>query len=254
MYTNGLKDRFGSPLISKREVDEALGALSLSLSEEEKAALQQLVQGSLVSKDELGEVLGALSLSLSLSAEEKEALQQLVNKGSIVSTEELSEVLGALSLSLSLSAEEKAALQQLVQGSLTVKEITIVDDDANAVSLLSENYEEIEDEGIVLNFEDSLDNTYLTCSEEDLVDATDYLELDVNINCPEELGKKLVRRYLVIDLRNMEDSRNIVTIFPENIRWSSEMPVIEANKFYVISFQRFAKDLVVANLEINLAE
>lgn len=253
MYTNGLKDRFGSPLISKRELDEALGALSLSLSEEEKAALQQLVQGSLVSKDELGEVLGALSLSLSLSAEEKEALQQLVNKGSIVSTEELSEVLGALSLSLSLSAEEKAALQQLVQGSLTVKEITIVDD-ANAVSLLSENYEEIEDEGIVLKFEDSLDNTYLMCSEKDLVDATDYLELDVNINCPEELGKKLVRRYLVIDLRNMEDERNIVTIFPENIRWSSQMPVIEANKFYVISFQRFAKDLVIANLEINLAE
>ena len=181
MYTNGLKDRFGSPLISKRELDEALGALSLS-------------------------------------------------------------------------AEEKSALQQLVQGSLTVKEITIVDDDANAVSLLSENYEEIEDEGIVLKFEDSLDNTYLMCSEQDLVDATDYLELDVNINCPEELGKKLVRRYLVIDLRNMEDSRNIVTIFPENIRWSSQIPVIEANKFYVISFQRFAKDLVIANLEINLAE
>ena len=252
MYTNGLKDRFGSPLISKRELDEALGALSLS--EEEKAALQQVVnKGSLVSKEELGEVLGALSLSLSLSAEEKAALQQLV-QGSLVSKEELGEVLGALSLSLSLSVEEKAALQQLVQGSLTVKEITIVDDDANAVSLLSENYEEIEDEGIVLKFEDSLDNTYLMCSEKDLVDATDYLELNVNINCPEELGKKLVRRYLVIDLRDMEDSRNIVTIFPENIRWSSQMPVIEANKFYVISFQRFAKDLVVANLEINLAE
>lgn len=194
MYTNGLKDRFGSPLISKRELDEALGALSLALS---------------------------------------------------------------------LSAEEKAALQQLVQGSLTVKEITIVDDDANAVSLLSENYEEtddsknyeeIEDDGIVLKFEDSLDNIYLKCSEKDLVDATDYLELDVNINCPEELGKKLVHRYLVIDLRNMEDERNIVTIFPENIRWSSQIPVIQANNFYVISFQRFAKDLVVANLEINLAE
>ena len=194
MYTNGLKDRFGSPLISKRELDEALGALSLALS---------------------------------------------------------------------LSLEEKAALQQLVQGSLTVKEITIVDDDANAVSLLSENYEEtddsknyeeIEDEGIVLKFEDGLDNNYLMCSEKDLVDATDYLELDVNINCPEELGKKLVHRYLVIDLRNMEDERNIVTIFPENIRWSSQIPVIQANNFYVISFQRFAKDLVVANLEINLAE
>ena len=181
MYTNGLKDRFGSPLISKRELDEALGVVSIS-------------------------------------------------------------------------EEEKAALQQLVQGSITVKEITIVDDDANAVNLLSENYEEIEDDGIVLKFEDGLDNTYLMCSEKDLVDATDYLELEVNINCPEELGKKLVRRYLVIDLRNMEDERNIVTIFPENIRWSSQMPVIEANKFYVFSFQRFAKDLVVANLEINLAE
>lgn len=180
MYTNGLKDRFGSPLISKRELDEALGALSLS-------------------------------------------------------------------------AEEKVALQQLVQGSLTVKEITIVDDDANAVSFLSENYEEIEDEGIVLKFEDGLDGTYLMCSEKDLEDATDYLELSINVNCPEELGKKLVRRYLVIDLRNMEDMRNIVTIFPENVRWSSQIPVIEANNFYVISFQRFAKDLVIANLEINLA-
>lgn len=180
MYTKGLKDRFGSPLISKKDLDEALGALSLSLS-----------------------------------------------------------------------AEEKAALQQLVQGSLTVKEITIIDDNANAISLLSE---ENEDEGIVLKFEDSLDNNYLMCSEKDLVDATDYLELDVNINCPEELGKKLVRRYLVIDLRNIEDERNIVTIFPEGVRWISQIPVIEANKFYVISFQRFAKDLVIANLEINLAE
>ena len=44
-----------------------------------------------------------------------------------------------------LSNEEKAALQQLVQGSIAVREITIIDDDANAVSLLSENYEEIED-------------------------------------------------------------------------------------------------------------
>jgi hypothetical protein len=188
-----------------------------------------------------------------VSAEEKSTLQQLV-QSSLVTKDELGEVLGALSLSLSLSLEEKAALQQLVQGSLTVKEITIIDDDANDVSLLSENYEEIEDEGIVLKFEDSLDNTYLMCSETDLVDATDYLELNVNINCPEELGKKLVRRYLVIDLRNMEDERNIVTIFPENIRWSSQIPVIEANNFYVISFQRFAKDLVVANLEINLAD
>lgn len=204
---------------------------SKHLSKEDKAALEQLAQGSLVSKDELDESLGSL-----------------------VSKDELGESLGALSLALSLTAEEKAALQQLVQGSLTVKEITIIDDDENAVSLLSENYEEIEDEGIVLKFEDSLDNNYLMCSEKDLVDATDYLELDVNINCPEELGKKLVRRYLVIDLRNMEDERNIVTIFPENIRWSSQIPVIQANNFYVISFQRFAKDLVVANLEINLAE
>lgn len=181
MYTNGLKDRFGSPLISKRDLDEALETL--------------------------------------------------------------------------ISPAEKTVLENLVQGSLTVKEITIIDDDdANAVSLLSENYEEIEGDGIVLNFDDSFDNTYLMCSETDLVDATDYLELDVNINCPEELGKKLVRRYLVIDLRNMDDSRNIVTIFPENIRWSSQIPVIQANNFYVISFQRFAKDLVVANLEINLAE
>lgn len=153
-----------------------------------------------------------------------------------------------------LSAEEKAALQQLVQGSIAVREITIIDDDANSVSLLSENYEEIEDDGIVLKFEDSLDNNYLMCSEKDLVDATDYLELDVNINCPEELGKKLVRRYLVIDLRNMEDERNIVTVFPENVKWSSQIPEIQANQFYVISFQRFAKDLIFAKLEINLSE
>ena len=179
MYTNGLKDRFGSPLISKRDLDGVLETL--------------------------------------------------------------------------FSTEEKAALQQLVQGTIAVKEITIIDDDNNTVSLLSENYEEIEDESIVLKFEDSLDNTYLMCSEKDLVDSTDYLELDVNINYPEELGKKLVRRYLVIDLRNMEDTRNIVTIFPENVRWNSQVPVIQANKFYVISFQRFAKDLVVANVELYLA-
>ena len=92
------------------------------------------------------------------------------------------------------------------------------------------------------------------CSETDLIDTTDYLELNVNINCQDELGKKLVRRYLVIDLRNMNGGRNIVTNFPENIIWSSQIPVIQANQFYVISFQRFAKDIIVANLEINLAD
>lgn len=199
MYTNGLKDRFGSPLLSKRDAD-----------------------------------------TLYFDKKSSENLQ--------------SDFTSHVGDTTHLTEQEKAALQQLIQGSLTVKEITIIDDNANAISLLSENYEEIEDEGIVLKFEDSLDNNYLMCSEKDLVDATDYLELDVNINCPEELGKKLVRRYLVIDLRNMEDERNIVTIFPEGVRWISQIPVIEANKFYVISFQRFAKDLVIANLEINLAE
>lgn len=198
-------------------------------------------------------MLGALSLALSLSAEEKAALQQVVHKGSLVSKDELDESLGALSLALSLTLEEKAALQQLVQGSLTVKEITIADDDNNTISLLEEDDKEIES-GIVLKFDDSLDNTYLMCSETDLIDATDYLELNVNINCQDELGKKLVCRYLVIDLRNMDDARNIVTVFPENIRWSSQIPVIQANQFYVISFQRFAKDIIVANLQINLAD
>lgn len=199
MYTNGLKDRFGSPLLSKRDAD-----------------------------------------TLYFDKKSSEKLQ--------------SDFTSHVGDTTHLTEQEKAALQQLVQGSLTVKEITIIDDNANAISLLSENYEEIEDEGIVLKFEDSLDNNYLMCSEKDLVDATDYLELNVNINCPEELGKKLVRRYLVIDLRNMQDERNIVTIFPEGVRWISQIPIIEANKFYVISFQRFAKDLVIANLEINLAE
>ena len=179
MYTNGLKDRFGSPLISKRELDEALETL--------------------------------------------------------------------------ISPAEKTALENLVQGSLTVKEITITDDDNNTISLLEEDDKEIES-GIVLKFDDSLDNTYLICSETDLIDTTDYLELNVNINCQDELGKKLVCRYLVIDLRNMDDARNIVTVFPENIRWSSQIPVIQANQFYVISFQRFAKDIIVANLQINLSE
>ena len=178
MYTNGLKDRFGSPLISKRELDEALETL--------------------------------------------------------------------------ISPAEKTALENLVQGSLTVKEITIADDN-NTISLLEEDDKEIES-GIVLKFDDSLDNTYLMCSETDLIDATDYLELNVNINCQDELGKKLVCRYLVIDLRNMDDARNIVTVLPENIRWSSQIPVIQANQFYVISFQRFAKDIIVANLQINLAD
>lgn len=40
MYTNGLKDRFGSPLISKRELDEELETL---ISPEEKTALENLV-------------------------------------------------------------------------------------------------------------------------------------------------------------------------------------------------------------------
>ena len=40
MYTNGLKDRFGSPLISKRDLDEALETL---ISPAEKTVLENLV-------------------------------------------------------------------------------------------------------------------------------------------------------------------------------------------------------------------
>ena len=42
MYTNGLKDRFGSPLISKRDLDRALETL-ITVTEEEKTTLEKLV-------------------------------------------------------------------------------------------------------------------------------------------------------------------------------------------------------------------
>ena len=72
---------------------------------------------------------------------------------------------------------------------------------------------------------------------------------------PEELGAKLVCRYLVLDLRNEPTETVVATVWNggDNIRWLYGMPDIQAGYFYVIAFQRFAKDLIIGNVSVKLA-
>ena len=111
---------------------------------------------------------------------------------------------------------------------LTIKELTVLDDEHNGKYAI-------------------IDNSNLENSEGCKI-------LNVHFQIPSQLGNKLVCRYLVLDFRNESEETNIVTVWDnsDSIRWTSEMPDFQGGYFYVIDFQRFAKDLIVGNVRVKL--
>jgi hypothetical protein len=77
--------------------------------------------------------------------------------------------------------------------------------------------------------------------------------LNISFEVPTELGAKLVCRYLVLDFRELDKEVNVGTIWPDfSIKWLYGLPDIQAGYFYVLAFQRFAKDLIVANVAVKI--
>ena len=137
---------------------------------------------------------------------------------------------------------------------LTIKELTVLDDEASGVSVISETYENTENKEVILNFDDEHNGKYAIIDNSNLEISEGCKILNVHFQIPSELGNKLVCRYLVLDFRNESEETNIATVWDnsDSIKWTSEMPDFQGGYFYVIDFQRFAKDLIVGNVRIKL--
>ena len=138
---------------------------------------------------------------------------------------------------------------------LTIKKVTVLEEEVSATSEETETYENVEFGNITLKFRDEDNCKYLIADDSSLVSEIDYKSLLINFEVPVELGSKLVCRYLVLDLRNIEEDIVISTTWPNTsaLRWLHGVPDIQAGYFYVLSFQRFAKDLIVGNVSVKLA-
>lgn len=135
---------------------------------------------------------------------------------------------------------------------LTVKELKYSDEvEGNGDS--SETYEDVIFGDITLNFGDEHNCKYLKADHSSLTSNENGLVAEINFELPTELGAKLVCRYLILDLREISDDTNVGVIWPtQPIKWLYGMPDIEAGYFYVLAFQRFAKDLIIGNVAIKI--
>ena len=158
---------------------------------------------------------------------------------------------------LSLNNVENFQSKQAFIDDLTIKKLTVLDEESVETDLeKSETFEESNYfDGIVLDFADNYNCVYTTANEKMLESAEDCKILTINFNIPEILGSKLVCRYLVLDLRNEPAENVVATVWNNaiNVAWLYGMPDIQAGYFYVIAFQRFAKDLIVGNVSVKLA-
>ena len=135
---------------------------------------------------------------------------------------------------------------------LTIKELTVLDEvEGNGDS--SETYENAIFNQVDLNFGDDYNCKYVLADHNTLTSEEEGLMLTINAEVPSELGAKLVCRYLVVDLRELSEDTVLGVTWPEfPIRWLYGLPDIEAGYFYVLAFQRLAKDLIVGNVAVKL--
>lgn len=135
---------------------------------------------------------------------------------------------------------------------LTIKELTVLDD-PSAQSDSAEVYENAVFNEIILNFTDAYNCKYTIADHTSLESNEDGLMVNISAEVPEELGAKLVCRYLVLDLRELASDTNVGVTWPtQPIKWLYGLPDIEAGYFYVIALQRFTKDLIVGNVTIKI--
>ena len=135
---------------------------------------------------------------------------------------------------------------------LTIKELTVLDEvEGNGDS--SETYENAIFNQVDLNFGDDYNCKYVLADHNTLTSEEGGLMLNINAEVPNELGAKLVCRYLVVDLRELSEDTVVGVTWPEfPIRWLYGVPDIEAGYFYVLAFQRFAKDLIIGNVAVKI--
>ena len=237
MYTNGLKDRFGSPLVSKRDVEQQI------------VEPLEAINGRLTTTEEN---LSKVSEDLEVTKEEivTEIREDLNTKADLFLDNTFS---GQNSFTTIASVQSLNATEAYIEN-LTIKELTVLDDEASGVSVISETYENTENKEVILNFDDEHNGKYAIIDNSNLEISEGCKILNVHFQIPSQLGNKLVCRYLVLDFRNESEETNIVTVWDnsDSIRWTSEMPDFQGGYFYVIDFQRFAKDLIVGNVRIKL--
>ena len=135
---------------------------------------------------------------------------------------------------------------------LTIKELTVLDEvEGNEDS--SETYETAIFNQVNLNFGDEYNCKYILADHNTLTSEEGGLMLNINAEVSSELGAKLVCRYLVVDLRELSEDTVVGVTWPEfPIRWLYGTPDIEAGYFYVLAFQRLAKDLIVGNVAVKI--
>ena len=146
------------------------------------------------------------------------------------------------------------AIQAFIEN-LTIKELTVLEDENQGSSMGAESYEEAIFNEVKLSFADDYNCVYSLANETILESDVDGKLLNITMEIPEELGAKLVCRYLVLDLRKESTETNVATVWNggDSIKWLYGMPDIQAGYFYVIAFQRFAKDLIIGNVSVKLA-
>lgn len=135
---------------------------------------------------------------------------------------------------------------------LTIKELTVLEEE-NGNSESSETYETAIFNQVDLNFGDDYNCKYVLADHNTLTSEEGGLMLNIDAEVPSELGAKLVCRYLVIDFRELSEDTVVGVTWPEfPIRWLYGIPDIEAGYFYVLAFQRLAKDLIVGNVAVKI--
>lgn len=141
---------------------------------------------------------------------------------------------------------------------LTIKELTVLEDEVEGAEDSSETYEEATFNNVNINFDDSYNCKYTMADNTILVNDTDCKMLTIDFTVPETLGAKLTCRYLVLDMREESVDTDIVTFFPDDtdttwkLKWLYGTPDIQAGYFYVLAFQRFANDLIIGNVAVKI--
>ena len=153
---------------------------------------------------------------------------------------------------LNLSNIDNLQAKSAYIDNLTIKELVILEEEGGN-SDSSETYEPSLFNKVTLNFRDEDNCKYTTANHETLTSDGEAMILEIEANVPAELGTKLVCRYLVLDLRELDTTVPVGVAWPDiNIKWLYGLPDIEAGYFYVIAFQRFTKNLFIGNVAIKI--